>query len=248
LSDTTIHSVRGRRVWDSRGRPTVEAEIGLAGGATGRAIAPAGASTGSGEALDRRDGGAAHGGYDVRGAVAAVNDAIGPALAGLDAADQAAKPSAPEKPEVIAAVKTAPQKPAPVEPVVLTTMSESSPAPERTTAALAPPKETAAIPSRPPPAAAPAVSSGSNGYVVVLASVPVSGQSRLSALRKFADMQEKYGAVLQNKTPDVQEANLGEKGSYHRLLVGPPGSRAQASSLCSDLKTAGYKDCWVTAY
>jgi hypothetical protein len=158
-----------------------------------------------------------------------------------------AKASTPEKPEVIAAVKTTPQKPAPVEPVVLTT-SDSSPASETTTAALAPPKETAAIPSRPPPAAAPQASSGSNGYVVVLASVPVSGQSRLSALKKFADMQEKYGTVLQNKTPDVQEANLGEKGSYHRLLVGPPGSRAQASSLCADLKSAGYKDCWVTAY
>ncbi|MCC7347326.1 MAG: phosphopyruvate hydratase, partial [Variibacter sp.] len=52
MSDTTIASVRGRRVWDSRGRPTVEAELTLAGGATGRAIAPAGASTGSGEAVD----------------------------------------------------------------------------------------------------------------------------------------------------------------------------------------------------
>jgi enolase len=90
LSDTTILAVHGRRVWDSRGRPTVEAEVSLAGGARGRAIAPAGASTGSGEALDRRDGGAAFGGYDVLGAVAAVNHEIGPALAGLDAADQAA--------------------------------------------------------------------------------------------------------------------------------------------------------------
>ena len=63
MSSTIITAIRGRRVWDSRGRPTVEAEITLAGGATGRAIAPAGASTGSGEALDKRDGGAAFGGY-----------------------------------------------------------------------------------------------------------------------------------------------------------------------------------------
>lgn len=62
----------------------------LHGGAVGRAIAPAGASTGSGEALDRRDGGTAFGGLDVRQAVAAVNDIIAPALIGLDAADQAA--------------------------------------------------------------------------------------------------------------------------------------------------------------
>jgi enolase len=75
-------------VWDSRGRPTVEAEVVLAGGARGRAIAPAGASTGSHEALDRRDGGARFGGYDVRTAVAAVNDPIAAGLAGLDATDQ----------------------------------------------------------------------------------------------------------------------------------------------------------------
>jgi enolase 1/2/3 len=89
LSETTIQGVHGRRVWDSRGRPTIEAEVSLAGGARGRAIAPAGASTGSGEALDRRDGGAAQGGYDVQGALAAVNDEIAPALAGFDAGDQA---------------------------------------------------------------------------------------------------------------------------------------------------------------
>jgi enolase 1/2/3 len=88
VSDTTISDVRGRRVWDSRGRPTVETEILLRGGAVGRAIAPAGASTGSGEALDRRDGGGAFGGYDVQGAVAAVNDTIGDALIGQDAEDQ----------------------------------------------------------------------------------------------------------------------------------------------------------------
>jgi len=89
MSSTSIAGLRGRRVWDSRGRPTVEAEVLLAGGARGRAIAPAGASTGSGEALDRRDGGAAFGGYDVKGAVAAVNEEIAPRLAGMDAADQA---------------------------------------------------------------------------------------------------------------------------------------------------------------
>jgi enolase len=87
---TRIARVRGRRVWDSRGRPTVEAEVVLRGGAHGRAIAPAGASRGSGEALDRRDGGVAFGGYDVRTAVAAVNDQIGPTLENLNASDQAA--------------------------------------------------------------------------------------------------------------------------------------------------------------
>lgn len=89
MSDTEIVSVHGRRVWDSRGRPTVEAELGLRCGAAGRAIAPAGASTGSGEALDKRDGGAAFGGWDVTRAVAAVNGEIAAAILGRDAADQA---------------------------------------------------------------------------------------------------------------------------------------------------------------
>ena len=90
MSRTAIAGVHGRRVWDSRGRPTVEAEVTLAGGASGRAIAPAGASTGSGEALDLRDGGEAFGGQDVTAAVANVGRLIAPALVGLDGMDQAA--------------------------------------------------------------------------------------------------------------------------------------------------------------
>jgi enolase 1/2/3 len=82
--------VRGRRVWDSRGRPTIEVEIGLACGATGRAIAPAGASTGTGEVVDLRDGGSAFGGYGVGLAVASVNGEIAAALKGCNVDDQAA--------------------------------------------------------------------------------------------------------------------------------------------------------------
>src|SRR5215469_15314769 len=89
MTDTAIAVVHGRRVWDSRGRPTVEAEVRLECGAVGRAIAPAGASTGSGEALDLRDGGTAFGGYDVTHAVGHVNDEIARAVKGLDATDQA---------------------------------------------------------------------------------------------------------------------------------------------------------------
>lgn len=94
MSATAIARVSGRRVWDSRGRPTVEAEVELKGGATGRAIAPAGASRGSHEAVDLRDGGKALGGWDVRAAVANVNGAIAGALRGLDACDQPAVDSA----------------------------------------------------------------------------------------------------------------------------------------------------------
>jgi len=89
LSATRIAFVHGRRVWDSRGRPTVEAEVLLEGGAAGRAIAPAGASTGSNEALDLRDGGDAFGGFDVTRAVSHVNHEIARAVTGADTADQA---------------------------------------------------------------------------------------------------------------------------------------------------------------
>ncbi|MBM3481211.1 MAG: phosphopyruvate hydratase [Alphaproteobacteria bacterium] len=90
MTSTRIARIHGRRVWDSRGRPTVEAEVELAGGAIGRAIAPAGASTGSGEAVDLRDGGASQGGLDVTRAVANVEGDIASLLQGMDAADQAA--------------------------------------------------------------------------------------------------------------------------------------------------------------
>ena len=89
-ASSAIEQVSARRVWDSRGRPTVEAEVRLAGGAAGRAIAPAGASTGSGEAVDLRDGGTRLGGYDVTAAVRNVNGEIAQALRGRDATDQAA--------------------------------------------------------------------------------------------------------------------------------------------------------------
>lgn len=86
---TEITRVRGRRVWDSRGRPTVEVDIELGGGARGRGMAPAGASRGRFEAIDLRDGGDALGGFGVSAAVANVNGAVAVAIAGMDAADQA---------------------------------------------------------------------------------------------------------------------------------------------------------------
>jgi len=88
MPDTTITSVIARRVWDSRGRPTLEAEVCLACGAIGRAIAPAGASRGSREAQDLRDGGDALGGFDVTRAVANAKGEIAQALVGHNAIDQ----------------------------------------------------------------------------------------------------------------------------------------------------------------
>ena len=90
MNDTRIRQLQARRVWDSRGRPTVEAEITLYDGAVGRAIVPAGASTGTREALELRDGGSAFGGLDVQRALAHVRGEISAALTGWNAADQAA--------------------------------------------------------------------------------------------------------------------------------------------------------------
>ena len=86
------------------------------------------------------------------------------------------------------------------------------------------------------------------GYVAVLASVPVSSSSRMDALKQFADLQQKYGSALQGRMPDVQEADLGQRGKYHRLLAGPPGSRDQANGVCAQLKAAGYPGCWILGY
>jgi enolase len=88
---TKIVSVRGRQVLDSRGNPTVEAEVRLASGATGRAAVPSGASTGEHEALELRDGDKSrYVGKGVLKAVANINGAIAAGIAGADAADQRA--------------------------------------------------------------------------------------------------------------------------------------------------------------
>ena len=80
--------VRAREILDSRGNPTVEVEIGLDSGASGRAAVPSGASTGAGEALELRDGDERYGGKGVRKAVENVNSTVAPALIGYDALDQ----------------------------------------------------------------------------------------------------------------------------------------------------------------
>ncbi|MEI6736313.1 MAG: phosphopyruvate hydratase [Actinomycetes bacterium] len=87
---SAIELVIGRQVLDSRGNPTVEAEVILESGAVGRAIAPSGASTGSHEAVELRDGGEAWGGKGVQRAVDNINGEINEALEGYEASDQRA--------------------------------------------------------------------------------------------------------------------------------------------------------------
>jgi len=88
--NTNIETVLARRVWDSRGRPTVEVDVILANGLRGRGVAPAGASRGSREAVDLRDGGAHLGGFDVQAALANVNGQIARRIGGMDVMNQEA--------------------------------------------------------------------------------------------------------------------------------------------------------------
>ena len=101
---TAIASVIARQLWDSRGRPTIEAEVTLVGGATGRAIAPTGASRGAHEAIDLRDGSNRFAGFGVSNALAGIAAEIAPTLTGRDARDQ------PEIDRVLAALDGTPTK------------------------------------------------------------------------------------------------------------------------------------------
>jgi enolase len=85
---SSIVLVAGREVLDSRGNPTIEVEVGLESGATGRAMVPSGASTGQFEAVELRDGTGRYRGKGVLQAVANVEDTIADAILGLDALDQ----------------------------------------------------------------------------------------------------------------------------------------------------------------
>ena len=86
--DTKIVKVYGRQIIDSRGNPTVEAEVTLADGTVGRSASPSGASTGTREALELRDGDkAVYGGKGVLAAVKHINEEFAPAIIGLDARD-----------------------------------------------------------------------------------------------------------------------------------------------------------------
>ena len=88
--DFLIDTIEARQVLDSRGNPTVEAEVFLECGASGRAIVPSGASTGAHEAHELRDGGSKYMGKGVLNAVNKIQETISPALCGLSALDQTA--------------------------------------------------------------------------------------------------------------------------------------------------------------
>lgn len=170
----------------------------------------------------------------------------------------------------------APSEPTPSRPPVINSAAPTAVPPVRTAPAeappvtQAPPASSVAIPipgrntwidrSQRAAAAAPAASeprveesrvaetssASVAGYVAVLA----SKNSRIEALETFADLRLKYENALQGRVPDIQAADLTDRGlgTMYRVVVGPPGSRDAANTVCNRLKEAGYAGCWVKAY
>ncbi len=166
------------------------------------------------------------------------------------AADQAAGAQAAADSQTAAL----PAAPAPA-PAAAMPVPAAAPAPWPAAAAPADqPQETAAVepaPAKPKakpaatqasatPAATPAAS-GSTKYVVQVG----SKKNQTEALASFADMQQKYPSLLANYRPMVQKADLGAKGVWYRLRIGPIADKTAAAKLCSQLKAQGLPDCLV---
>jgi cell division septation protein DedD len=137
----------------------------------------------------------------------------------------------------------------------------AAPAPAASPAAAAEPAETAAVAPAPAPAAKPkpapkpaqvaaadpapqaAAPAKPASYVVQLG----SKKDQTEALASFADMQQKYPSLLANYRPMVQKADLGSKGTWYRLRIGPIADKGTATKLCSQLKAQGQSDCMVAS-
>jgi cell division septation protein DedD len=128
----------------------------------------------------------------------------------------------------------------------------SAPAPDAAAAASAPQQGATApaAPAKPKPAAqtasvtpGAAPAAASTKYVVQVG----SKKNQTEALASFADMQQKYPTLLANYRPMVQKADLGAKGVWYRLRIGPIADKTAATKLCTQLKSQGLPDCLVTA-
>jgi cell division septation protein DedD len=139
--------------------------------------------------------------------------------------------------------------PAPAAPPAAPQLAAADPAPQQVAALPAPPAAAPApAPAAKPPAqqtaaAAPQAAAAPTKYVVQVA----SKKNQTEALASFADMQQKYPSLLANYRPIVQKADLGAKGTWYRLRIGPIADKTAASKLCSQLKSQGLPDCLVMA-
>lgn len=152
---------------------------------------------------------------------------------------------APAKPEPPAA---APRVAA--APVTRVEPEAAAPAAEQSGDATPPPtrkpRGTAVASARPTPApaAAPTASAGQGGEYVVQVG---ARRSQTAALAGFADLQQKYPSILSGYRPIIQKADLGNKGTWYRLRIGPLETKTAAADLCKKLKSAGMRSCLVNS-
>ncbi len=142
----------------------------------------------------------------------------------------------PTPPPPAAVAATRPVPPAPQQRQ--TAAPASAPLPLVPPAAPAAPTTVAAVPAAPAAPAAPA--SGGGSFVVQLS----SQRSEADARRDFQRFQSRFSGLLAGKSADIQTADLGNRGVYYRLRVGPGGSREDAVRLCEQIKAQG-GDCVV---
>ena len=117
-------------------------------------------------------------------------------------------------------------------------------APPAAPAPAADPAPVAAIPPKPKVAAADVAAPAKPSQYVVQVG---SKQNQTEALATFADMQQKYPTLLASYRPMVQKADLGAKGVWYRLRIGPIVDKSAATKLCGQLKSQGHPDCLVMA-
>ena len=73
-------------------------------------------------------------------------------------------------------------------------------------------------------------------------------QDQAVALDAFTDLRQRYPALLARRKAEAQPVEVADKGTWHRLVVLPAGSRQTAAGLCDRLQAAGYDRCWVKTY
>jgi hypothetical protein len=142
-----------------------------------------------------------------------------------DQADATATPASRQAPARLTAPAAAPPPAVNAANAPMSLSPQSAPAPTTRTAAL----------NTAPQDLAPASSAASGGYVVQISSQRSDADARAS----FKALQGKFPSVLGSRSPLIKKADLGDKGTYYRAMVGPFGSSEEASQLCGSLKSAG---------
>lgn len=154
------------------------------------------------------------------------------------------KPAKPEPPAAAPRVAAAPvtrvepETPAPAPAAAAEQSGDALPPPTRK------PRETAVASARPTPAPAAAPAAAQAGEYVVQVG---ARRSQTAALAGFADLQQKYPRILSGYRPIIQKADLGNKGTWYRLRIGPLETKTAAADLCKKLKSAGMRSCLVNS-